>query len=275
MKVCYVDESGNDGQAPCLVMVGIVVDVQRLNRTRAEFREVFDQVQRLFQQNLKELKGAKMIFGRGRWRNVDPEVRNQITKFFCEWVVNRKHHIALAAIDQEKFKRVHGTAFSEVSSDPWLAACLHIALQIQKHHQQQKKNKGHTFLFVDENKQKADQLAELLFEPPHWSDAYYGRKNKQEQLDQLIDSAFAVKSHHAGLIQVADLFAFILRRYSELHDYKSKEEWDGEQSLIDECVKILAMRLLPKATRWPERTRADCSRWYCDIAPTSLLQLGS
>jgi hypothetical protein len=256
-------------------MVGIVVDAHRLNRTRGEFSTVFDLVQRLFQENLKELKGSKIIFGRDRWRNVDSEVRNQITKFFCRWVVERKHHIALAAIDRQKFKNVDGTAFPQLPSDPWLVASLHIALQIQKHHQQQKKNKGHTFLFVDENKQKADQLAELLFEPPEWTDAYYGLKKSQERLDQLIDSAFAVKSHHAGLIQVADLFALILRRYSEIHDYKFKESWECERSFIEECAKILASRLLPKATRWPERTKADCCKWYNAIAPESLLRLGS
>src|SRR3990170_485665 len=62
MKVCYVDESGNGEQDRCLVMVGIVVDALRLNRTREEFNEVFDVVQSLFQENLRELKGAKIIF---------------------------------------------------------------------------------------------------------------------------------------------------------------------------------------------------------------------
>ena len=152
MKICYVDESGNQDSDRCLVMVGIVVDAHRLNRTREEFSEVFDVVQSLFQENLKELKGSKMIFGRDRWRNVDPDIRKLIAEFFCNWVVNRKHHIALAAIDRDRLAKVDGTAFSQASSDPWLTASLHIALQLQKHHQGEDKNKGHTFLFVDENK---------------------------------------------------------------------------------------------------------------------------
>lgn len=274
MKVCYVDESGNQDQDPCLVMVGIVVDTLRLSRTQEEFKEIFDIVQGLFQENLRELKGSKMIFGRDRWRSVDRTIRKRIAEFFCNWVVNRKHHIVLAAIDRKRLDQIGGKDFPEVANDPWLAASLHIALQLQKHHQSKAKNKGRTFLFVDENKRAADQLAELLFAPPDWTDAYYGRGKKQPRLDQLIDSAFAVKSHHAGLVQVADLYALILRRYAELHDYGSTELWDGERALIDGYTKTLTSRLLPRATRWPARPNSLCGWWYNEIAPSSLRALG-
>ena len=76
----------------------------------------------------------------------------------------------------------------------------HIALQVQKVNRSFRNNKGVTFLMFDENKAKADTLAEFLWDPPAWTDDYYGKKKKQEGLDQLIDSAFTVKSHHAELI---------------------------------------------------------------------------
>ncbi|MBX5494091.1 MAG: DUF3800 domain-containing protein [Bryobacteraceae bacterium] len=275
MKVCYVDESGNDSSDPCLVMVGVVVDGHRLHRAREEFGEIFDQIQGLFQENLKELKGAKIILGRDRWHNVDAKTRENIVMSLCRWVADRKHHIALAAIDRYQFGQIDGSTFPQVADDLWMAACLHIALQLQKHHQGKAKNKGRTFLFVDENKQKADKLSELLFDPPAWTDDYYGRRKKQAKLDQLIDSAFAVKSHHAGLVQVADLYAFILRRYAELCEYRHSEMWHGEKSLVAECTNILANRLLPKPTRWPANTKAPCCKWYNQIAPQSLLALSS
>lgn len=59
---------------------------------------------------------------------------------------------------------------------------------------------------------KADALAELLWSPPEWTDDYYDKKKKQERLDQLVDTAFTVKSHHAGLVQVADIYALVFRR---------------------------------------------------------------
>lgn len=269
MKLCYVDESGNNDRDPCLVMVGIVVDSTRLNRTRQEFNQIFDVIQDLFQDNLQELKGTKIIFGRDRWRNIDPEKRKRIVEFFCKWVAERKHQIAVSAID-----RNHFTKSAKLCSDPWLAAGLHIALQIQKFHQGKSKNKGHTILIMDENKQKADEFAELLFDPPEWTDDYYGRRKNQERLDQLIDTAFTVKSHHAGLVQVADIFALIMRRYAEFHDYDAAEQWKGEKSFIEKHIEALAHRMLPKAMRWPEKIKANSCKWYNDIAPPSLRRLG-
>lgn len=274
MKVCYVDESGNQSQDPCLTMVGIVVDATRLSRTREDFNDVFETVQSLFQENLKELKGAKMIFGRDRWRNVDPAIRKRIAEFFCDWIVNRKHHLAIAAVDRKALASMKEDGFPKEFLDPWLAGSVHIALQLQKHHQRLRNNKGHTFLFVDENKKSADQLAEVLFAAPAWTDSYYERPHKKPRLDQIVDSAFAVKSHHAGLVQVADLFALILRRYAELQDYGSNELWAGERVLIDQYVMTLKSRMLPRATRWPVKPQSECARWFNQIAPPSLLALG-
>ena len=106
MKVCYVDESGNAAQDPCLVMVGILVDSLRLHRTQKEFAEVFDIVQGLFAENLRELKGSKMILGRDRWRKVDPDKRKQIASYFCDWIGRRKHRLIVTAIDSAKLKEL-------------------------------------------------------------------------------------------------------------------------------------------------------------------------
>ena len=273
MKVCYVDESGNNTRDPCLVMVGVVVDTARLNRTREEFAGVFDIVQGLFEESLKELKGAKMVFGKDRWRRIDPKIRKVLAQFFCDWIGRRKHRLAVSAIDRAKLKTTGCDAFPALADNPWLAASLHIALQIQKSHQSAKANKGQTFLFVDENKQYADALAELLYEPPDWTDTYYARGKKQQKLDQLIDSAFAVKSHHAGLVQVADLYALLIRRYAELHDYGSAELWDGERALMERYVGTLAGRMFATTSRWPARPKCGCSRWFNAVAPDSLKKL--
>ncbi|HXF89624.1 MAG TPA: DUF3800 domain-containing protein [Xanthobacteraceae bacterium] len=274
MKICYVDESGNSPQDPCLVMVGVLVDAYRLNRTREEFAEIFDDVQRLFEENLRELKGSKMIFGRDRWRKVDPEVRKKIAGHLCKWIGDRKHYLALSAIDRSKLKKDDTADVPKQCRDDWLAGGLHIALQIQKSHQNKDKNKGHTFLIFDDNKVKADALSDLLWQPPEWTDDYYDRQKKQGRLDQIVDTTFSIKSHHAGLVQVADLFAFIFRRYAEMKDFEKPEEWAGEQALIEEYVAILASRLLPRSCRWPAKQNGASSRWFNSIAPASLMSLG-
>ena len=99
-------------------------------------------------------------------------------------------------------------------------------------------------------------------------------QKKQNRLDQIVDTTFSIKSHHAGLVQVADLFAFIFRRYAEMKDFGRSEEWAGEQALIEEYVTVLANRLLPRSCRWPAKQNGASSRWFNSIATTSLMSLG-
>ncbi|MGI8601803.1 MAG: DUF3800 domain-containing protein [Verrucomicrobiales bacterium] len=211
MKVCYVDESGNNDADPCLVMVGLQVDAARLNKTETEFAGIFGKIEALFKENLQELKGAKLILGRDRWRNVDPVVRKQITQHLIDWVSERKHALFLSAIVRTKHRARQGNGLPSCCGDVWLSAGLHIALQVQKVNQTQKSNKGHTFLVFDDNKKKAELFAELLWNPPVWTDDYYDKGKKQDRLDQVIDTAFTVRSQHASLVQVADLYAFMFR----------------------------------------------------------------
>lgn len=214
-----------------------------------------------------------MLSGRDRWRKIDAENRKQIAEKFCGWLKERKHHIVLSAVDRKKHGQLQHSSLPPFCTDPWLITATHIALQVQKVNQSLGNNKGVTFLIFDENKAKADTVAELLWDPPTWTDDYYSKKKKQERLDQLIDSAFTVKSHHAGLIQVADVFAFIFRRYCELRDFALPEEWVGETQFFEGCVGVLQARLLPRAARWPAKTTSDCAKYYNSLAPASLLKL--
>lgn len=152
MKICYVDESGNQSTDPCLIMVGLLVDALRLHRTREEFGDIFDTVKENFEEDLKELKGSKMLFGRDRWRKIDPAIRKGIAERLCAWLCERKHHVVLAAIDKAKFEKQKSSSLPDFTNDPWLASAVHVALQVQKSNQGKSHNKGLTFLVFDENK---------------------------------------------------------------------------------------------------------------------------
>ncbi|MFQ5902125.1 MAG: DUF3800 domain-containing protein, partial [Candidatus Binatia bacterium] len=243
------------------------------NRTREEFSAIFDRIKRLFPEALKELKSTKIFYGRDRWRDVHPNVRKAIFQFFSRWICDRKHRLALAAIDKATHREAIADGVPGAPGDIWLAGALHIALQVQRAHKSLAGNKGHTFLIFDENKAKGDRLPELLYDPPEWTDTYYDRRKKQPRLDQVIDSAFFVKSHHAGLVQVADLFSFVFRRYAELSDYAVPEVFDGERRLVEYYVRMLARRLLPRSHRWPQKSTSACARWFKDLAPESLKDL--
>jgi hypothetical protein len=180
--------------------------------------------------------------------------------------------LVISAICRDKLTN---TEKPEFCRDPWLASGMHIALQIQKANQGLLRHKGKTFLVFDENKMKADALAELLWDAPEWTDDFYGRKTKKDRLDQLIDTVFTMKSHHAGLVQVADIYALVFRRYAELSDLGGQEEWNGEKALMEGYVRTLESRLLAKSTRWPSNPKGECAKWYNLVAPSSLLQLAN
>ncbi|MCH8242908.1 MAG: DUF3800 domain-containing protein [Planctomycetes bacterium] len=270
MKFCYADESLDDKGKLVQVMVGIVADAHRLNRSRQEFAEIFGLVSGVYPEALRELKGSRIFYGRGAWRKVPPDIRKAVFRLFCDWVTERKHCLAMSAIDIDRFNAGLPAACPKELRDLWVAGAVHIALQLQKLHQPLPKNKGHTVLIFDENKFKGDKLNEVLFAPPVWTKPYYEKKAKQEPLDQIIDSAFFTKSHHTGLVQVADLFAFVFRRYAELTDYGVKPAYKDEPSDIQGLVDRLKPRLIRKSYRWPPRTKGECAQTYVNLAPARL-----
>ncbi|MEZ5175498.1 MAG: hypothetical protein R2823_04755, partial [Acidimicrobiia bacterium] len=177
---------------------------------------------------------------------------------------DRKHTLALAALDTSRFDE---SGLRDLTGlDIWMSGAVHIALQAQKAHQQISKNKGATFLVFDEHKVKGDALAELLFDPPGWSDDYYGRGKNQMALDQITDTAFYARSHHVGLVQAADIFAFVFRRYSEICDYGHDEGYEGERERLTGWVDILGSRLLARSHRWPKRTKSKVAELITDLA---------
>jgi hypothetical protein len=149
---------------------------------------------------LSELKGSDLHKAKAAWRGVEPDERKGVITQLCEWLVERKHSLTLAAVDREGWPTLAPVDLA----DPWLACALHTALQVQRAHQGLERPKGLTFIVVDEHKAKVDGAAELLYDPPRWSDSYYDRKRRDPALACVLDSAFYAKSHHVGLVQVAD-----------------------------------------------------------------------
>jgi hypothetical protein len=176
MKFCHADESLDDAGEKVQVMVGIVADAQRINRSRVEFSEIFELVERALPEALKELKGSRISYGRGGWRDVPPEIRKDVFRWFCQWIGERKHQLAISAFDIARFGERLPADYPPPLRDLSVAGALHIALQLQKLHQTIKKNKGHTVLIFDENKAKADRLNEILSAPPAWTETYYEKR---------------------------------------------------------------------------------------------------
>jgi len=270
MKVCYVDESGSPAQDQIFVMVGIIADATRLHRTSREFATFFEKVRNVFPEDLKELKGSRILYGKGAWRQVDAAKRKQIFADLSAWLDERKHSILVYALDTKKVaaaSKQHTTVPSAIATNLWVATGMNIALQIQAKHQMEEKNKGNTFLFIDDNAQKLPALCELLWTPPAWLDGYYPKKPREEHLNQIIDTAFAVQSHHCSLVQVADLLAFVVRRYFELLNKVNKPEWDEEPEFVKQCLETIAPRIFGNSGAMKSTNVSPSAAWYRAIAP--------
>jgi hypothetical protein len=272
MYFAYADETGIDGDCPVVVMAAIVVNSERLTRTQEEFAGIFEHLGSSGTGNLKELKSKDLFAGRGFWREVDGTVRRNIVTNLCGWLCSRKHDLALAAIDVDAFETNPSPA--DELADIWQAAACHIALQLQRAHQGKSGSKGRTVLIFDDNKRGLAGIADLVHSPPAWTDSYYERGKRKPALDKLIDTPFAVQSHHVGLVQVADIFAGVFRRYAELTEYGGTEKYAGEVGHVQEWVDVLKPRLVGKAHRWPAKSNSACGQWYRALAPDTLLALG-
>jgi len=55
-------------------------------------------------------------------------------------------------------------------------------------------------------------------------------RTAKDRFDQIINTAFAIKSHHSSLVQVADAICYVYRRHLELAS--QAEAWAGEKAYI-------------------------------------------
>lgn len=271
MYLVYVDETGIDGVAPVVIMTGIVVNDEKLSKTQRELEKILERVAAAAGGPLRELKSADLLLGQGRFRKMDNDVRCNVIENLCAWLTDRSHQLALSAIDIAALSASSPPGW-EVA-DPWMAAAAHMALQLQRAHGGKTGSKGRTALIFDNNPKGLAKLAEFVNSPPAWSDEYYGRGPRQRALNQLIDTPFAVQSHHVGLVQVADVFAAIFRYHVELADFGQPERYPGQRGHVESWVSLLAPRLLPRAARWPTKTPSKAASWFTSLAPASLLSL--
>ncbi|MGD9160123.1 MAG: DUF3800 domain-containing protein [Desulfobacteraceae bacterium] len=266
MKFCYLDESGMGDEA-ILIMAGIIVDAQRMHQTKAAWSDFLDSLSSGIGRRVNEFHSSQFYRGSGPWNKIDGSERADIISAILNWVENRKHHITYSAIEKELFEK-RKKVFKWVSK-PWNAAAVHCILGLQKYHQQQNKNKGHTVLVLDRAKGEKG-LAKLVLEPPEWVNSFYNKKSKDNPLNQIIDVPFFADSEHALLIQVADMISYILRTYAELEEGIIEEKYKGEHKQIKNWFKLITKRLIPQSMRYPSKARCYASQCFWDVAPECL-----
>ena len=265
MKFCYLDESGM-GSEPILVMAGIIVDAQRMHRTKEAWSDFLNYLSSSIGKKVNEFHSGNFYRGSGAWGKIDGAERAKVISAILAWIDQRKHHITFSAIHKESFNNCKGD-FDGIST-PWNAAAVHCVLGLQKH-QQQGGNKGHTVLVFDKAKGEIG-FTKLVLDPPVWTQSFHSKRSVPSPLDQIVDVPFFADSEHALLIQVADTVSYILRSYADLVEGIAAEKYRGEQDRLQGWVGQILKRSIPQAMRYPARARCHAAQRFWDIAPECL-----
>jgi hypothetical protein len=267
MKFCYVDESGT-GSEPYAVMVGIVVDAQRMHVTKEEWLGLLLYLSDVVKKPVEEIHTRDFYPGNGIWRGLDGPVRSRVITVVFEWLNARKHSVICSVVDKAEYEK-HKTAgaLPEGINTIWKCLGLHLILGIQKAFQTEKKNKGNTLLVFDEEKREEFKFAELINDPPDWTDEYYDKGKKQNRLDQIIDVPYFADSKHVGLVQMADLAAFFLRRFVEIKTGAVGPKYEEEEEKIDLWIQSLCQRHVATSASYPKKSRTTAQEFFWSIAP--------
>lgn len=97
MKICYCDESGT-GSESIAVMVGIIVDSQRMHITKEHWGKLLDALSRIVGNKLQEIHTRDFYSGNGIWRGLNGTKRAKVIDVVFEWFVARKHHLVYSSI---------------------------------------------------------------------------------------------------------------------------------------------------------------------------------
>jgi hypothetical protein len=237
-------------------MVGIFPNLYNFHKSDAEFKKVFSIINKEIP--ISELKANEIYRGRKSWKRIDPKLRDKVIEYYFSWVTKRNHKFIITAIDNNKFfkrkKADKNNTFFKVFPYPWLLSAFHIALVIQKCNRAKSSNKGKTILIFDEEDPFEGNLCDLIFNPPDFIDEFvkFNKKKEKERLNQLIDSAYFVKSHHSSMAQVVDILAYFYRLYLELYFYGSTESYDGEKKKIEKWISKVKHKFLPYKSVYPK-----------------------
>lgn len=274
MKLCYFDESGT-GQEPIAVVVGVVVDSQRMHVTKDHWGELMEELSGIVGKKLLELHTKDFYVGGGPFRGIAGADRARYISEIIDWFCERKHSFVYSAVHKQTYEeaRAGGTVPPDLKS-PWQVAAFHSVLALQRAHQGQEKTKGHTLLVFDNKGHEEGPLADLIAAPPAWSDTYYARGRKQEALSHIVDSPYFAESHRVPMIQVADFLAYFLRRYAELQEGLAEAKYPEEEERITDWIKTVAARSIGSNHIYPAKGRCKTAEMFYAHCPQSLRKLG-
>lgn len=270
MKFCYCDESGT-GDEPIAVMVGIIVDAQRMHLTKKEWIELLHTLSELVKKPIDEIHARDFYPGNGIWRGINGSLRSKIITAILDWIADRKHHIVISAINKSIYfsLRQEGKLPKEINT-LWRTMGLHIILAIQKAFKNNEVPKGNTVFVFDNEEKERVRFTDLIMTPPVWTDTYYNKGIKEPSLNQIVDVPYFGDSKEVSLIQVADFVAFFVRRYIELKEGLDKLRYAGEDDNLENWAAQISSRSIGAQYTYPQKGRCDCANLFYQLSPETV-----
>lgn len=274
MKACYCDESGT-GEEPIAVMVGVIIDTQRMHVTKDEWKGLLIALSRIVKAPVPEFHTRDFYSGNGIWRAIDGAMRSDMITVILEWLKERRHDVVVVGVDKAKYLESQraGQLPAEVNT-LWRFMGLHLMLAVQRLHQRLGKTRGHTFFVFDNEERERMRFTDLIANPPAWTDSYYSKAKKQSRLDQIVDVPYFGDSKEVHLLQLADFLAFFIRKHAEIAGGLTKKKYADEDSKLDGWLKILKERSVPARAVFPATGRCECADLFFDHAPEAIRAIG-
>lgn len=269
MKFIYVDESGGRDQGDVFVMCGLMVDAYKLRKKTSDFDAKLEAIFEKHPGARGDLKTKRFINGQGAWNQVPAQERKAFLREVCQLAVANGGKVYGVALSFNRFDAAvagdHGQPFGD---SYWIAGAMMVSSLVQKKMQGISNAKGLTVFIMDDNKQEMATLSDGLYKCHDWYDGLYKCRTRKrgktawldrkpkDRFDQIINTAFAIKSDHSSLVQVADTISWIYRRHLEL--MSRDESYGGERTYYQELIDILE----PQREKLGNCPKEPCSAFY-------------
>jgi hypothetical protein len=274
MKLCYCDESGT-GDEPIAVMVGILVDAQRMHITKEEWQTLLTNLSRRANRIITELHTRNFYSGNGIWREIDGPTRAEIISAIFEWLAQRKHHVVYVSLCKQSYHQEFALQrIPDELNTIWRFMGFHLLLAVQRYAQREAKNKGNTIFIFDNEEREQLRFTDVIARPPDWSAEYYRKKPKAEPLDQIVDVPYFGDSKEVGLIQLADFIAFFLRRYAEIKEGLAPAKYADEEVRINAWIASMIERSIGRSFMYPKVGRNSAEDLFFRNASRAIRDLG-
>ena len=278
MKFCYIDECGNNQHNKVHSMCGVVIDFTKINKHKKILEKLrdglFDKYHLVNKKIPTEIKTYQVNEGKNNWSKIASDIRRKFLLNLCEISQSIPCDLVISLIEFSKFNKSEYKNL--IFNGHWQWSAAHIILQVQSKYFKEKNNKGNTLIIFDDHYGEL-QVLNGVFNCEELVHYFYQndltRKKKvlkdDEKLNQVVD-ILALESSSSIFVQLADVYAYILRRHVEL-SLGSKELYPGDGDFIAKCFDHLKPKIIWKDKYWNNNN--DMSKFYNSFAPDNLKKI--